>query len=83
MTVLIIQRYTSDRVRGRAFTVVISAHNALLGIAMVAAGALTGAVGPRWTYGVASVLLLCGAGTALVLSRGIRTEGVVAHEQAA
>jgi MFS family permease len=83
ITVLIIQRYTSDRLRGRAFTVIISAHNALLAVAMVSAGALTESVGPRWTYGVASVLLVVGGGTALVLSRGIRTQAVVVHEQAA
>ena len=28
MTVLIVQRYTADRLRGRAFTLIISAHNA-------------------------------------------------------
>ena len=56
ITVLIIQRYTTDRLRGRAFTVIISAHNALLGIAMVTAGALDGSVGARWTYAVASLL---------------------------
>ena len=39
MTILIIQRYTSDRLRGRAFTVVISVHSALLALAMVASGA--------------------------------------------
>jgi MFS family permease len=83
MTVLIIQRYTLDRLRGRAFTVVISAHNALLGVAMVSAGALTESVGPRWTYAVASFLLVCGSATALVLSRGIRAQAVVARHQAA
>jgi MFS family permease len=83
ITVLIIQRYTTDQLRGRAFTVIISAHNALLGIAMVAAGALVGTVGSRWTYAVASVLLVFGAITALVLARGIRTQGVVARQQAA
>ena len=36
MTILIVQRYTSDRLRGRAFTVIISIHSALLGLAMVA-----------------------------------------------
>ena len=55
--VLIIQRYTIDRLRGRAFTSIISAHNTLLGISMAAAGALTGLVGARWTYGIASALL--------------------------
>jgi MFS family permease len=83
ITVLIVQRYTSDRLRGRAFTVIISAHNALLGIAMVAGGALVGSIGARWTYAVASLLLVCGGVTALVLSRGIRTQAIVAHEQAA
>jgi MFS family permease len=83
MTVLIIQRYTTDRLRGRAFTVVISAHNLLLGIAMVSAGALTESVGPRWTYSIAALLLVCGSATALVLSRGIRAEAVVAQQQAA
>jgi MFS family permease len=83
ITVLIIQRYTTDNLRGRAFTVIISAHNALLGIAMVAAGELTVSVGPRWTYAVAAVLLVGGGATALVLSRGIRTQAVVVREQAA
>jgi hypothetical protein len=63
--------------------VIISAHNALLAVAMVSAGALTDSVGPRWTYGVASVLLVVGGATALVLSRGIRTQAVVVRQQAA
>jgi MFS family permease len=83
MTVLIIQRHTVDRLRGRAFTVVISAHNALLGIAMVAAGALTNAVGARWTYGVAGALTAAGGLTAYVLSRGISSQPAVAHQQPA
>ncbi|MGH3003262.1 MAG: MFS transporter [Gaiellaceae bacterium] len=83
MTVLIVQRFTSDRLRGRAFTLVISAHNALLGVAMVSAGALTEAAGPRWTYGVAAALLGCGGATALVLARGIPTQARIAQQQAA
>ena len=53
MTVLIVQQHTIDRLRGRAFTLIISVHNALLGLAMIAAGALTSGVGARWTYAVA------------------------------
>jgi MFS family permease len=83
MTVLIVQRYTSDRLRGRAFTVIISAHNAVLGVAMVAAGALTGLAGARWTYGVASMLLVGASVTALALSRRITPRGVLARQQAA
>jgi MFS family permease len=83
MTVLIVQRYTEDRLRGRAFTLIISAHNLLLGIAMVAAGALTEIVGPRWTYVIAAALLGAGGFAALALSRGIPAEAAVARQQAA
>jgi len=83
MTVLIVQRYTADRLRGRAFTLIISAHNLLLGIAMVAAGALTELFGPRWTYVIASALLGAGGFAALALSRGIPAEAAVARQQAA
>ena len=83
MTVLIIQERTIDRLRGRAFTLVISAHNALLGVAMVAAGALTSAVGARWTYAVAGVLVASGGLTAYVLARGVRPRSAVARELAA
>ena len=83
MTVLIVQRYTVDRLRGRAFTVIISAHNALLGLAMVAAGALTEYVGPRWTYGLAAALLVTGSLTAYVLTRGLGARAVLARHSAA
>jgi MFS family permease len=83
MTVLIVQRNTTDRLRGRAFTLIISAHNALLGIAMVAAGELTNLIGPRWTYTVAGALTASGGVTAYVLSRGIKPQPAVVHEQAA
>jgi MFS family permease len=83
MTVLIVQRHTSDRVRGRAFTVIISIHNALLGLAMVSAGALTGAFGPRWTYGVASACTAASAVTVLALLRGAGRQPALAGEPAA
>jgi MFS family permease len=83
MTVLITQRHTTDRLRGRAFTLIISAHNALLGIAMIAAGALTNGVGPRWTYAIAGTLTACGGLTAYVLARGVGRQPAVVHEQPA
>ena len=79
MTVLIVQRHTSDRVRGRAFTVIISIHNALLGLAMAGAGALTQGVGARWTYGIASAFALASALTALALARGTAPKPAFAH----
>jgi MFS family permease len=73
MTVVIVQQSTSDALRGRAFTVIISVHNALLGLAMVAAGELSGSVGARWTYVLASAFLASGGVTAFALSRGRAT----------
>jgi MFS family permease len=70
MTVVVVQRATSDRVRGRAFAVIISAHNALFALAMVAAAELTAAAGARWTYVIASGLIGCGACTAWAFARG-------------
>ncbi len=83
LTVLIIQEHTIDRLRGRAFTLVISAHNALLGLAMITAGALADAVGARWTFAVAGVLVACGGLTAFLLARGVRARAVLPRELAA
>ena len=83
MTVLIVQRWTSDQLRGRAFTLIISVHNALLGAAMIAAGALTKSFGPRWVYGFGAALLAAGSLAAFALARGIRSEHAVAREQTA
>jgi len=82
MTVLIVQRHTSDRVRGRAFTVIISIHNALLGLAMVASGALTASVGARWTYGIAAAFTAGSAVTVLGLARGVDPAPTLAGEGA-
>lgn len=69
MTVLIVQRHTSDRVRGRAFTVIISIDNTLLGLAMIGSGALTEYVGARWTFGIAAICAVGSALTVLALSQ--------------
>jgi MFS family permease len=83
LTVVIVQRSTTDLLRGRVFTVIISAHNAVLGASMVAAGALTEGVGPRWTYVIGAGSLALGSLTAAALLRGARAPVVVADEQAA
>jgi MFS family permease len=77
LTVVIVQRNAPDNLRGRVFTVIISAHNAVLGVAMVAAGALTELAGPRWTYGLASALLALASMTAFVLFRVRAVSGTV------
>ncbi|MFL5929426.1 MAG: MFS transporter [Gaiellaceae bacterium] len=82
MTVVIVQRNTSDRVRGRAFTMIISVHNAVLGVAMVSAGALVANVGPRWTYVLAAAALLLGAATAFALFRTAPAPAAIRDEPA-
>jgi len=83
MTVVIIQRATTDSVRGRAFTLIISAHNAVLGGAMVAAGAVTEAAGPRWVYVIAAASLVVGGFTAAAFLRARQAQAALAGEQAA
>lgn len=83
MTVLIVQQGAPDRIRGRAFTVIISAHNALLGVAMIVAGGLTEALGARWVYGVAAAAMAAGGLSAFALIRGVDTLPALAREQAA
>ena len=50
--------------RGRAFTLLMSANYAVLGLAFVLAGPLTNAVGARWVYAGAAVTILLAAGVA-------------------
>jgi MFS family permease len=82
ITVVIVQQAASDRMRGRIFTVIISAHNAVLGLGLIAAGALTNGFGARWVYGAAATLLLCGGVTALMLTRHVSREPIVVREPA-
>lgn len=55
---LLVQRGAPDELRGRAFTVIMSSNYALLGLGMVAAGALTDAFGARWVWGGAAAAYL-------------------------
>jgi len=57
--------------------VIISAHNAVLGVAMVTAGALTELAGPRWVYGLAAALLVGASATAFVIFRVGPVSGAV------
>lgn len=68
---LFVQRGAPDELRGRAFTVLMSANFAVLGLGMVAAGPLTDAVGARWVWGGAAVIVAFAAAIATSLARGI------------
>ena len=72
--ITLVQRGAPDRVRGRAFTVIMSVNYAVLGLAFVAGGPFTNAYGARWAFGVASATVLVAAGAALRLTRGIEPE---------
>jgi MFS family permease len=64
---LLVQRGAPDRLRGRAFTVLMGASYSVLGLGMIAAGPLTNAVGARNVWGIAAGLCAAGAVAALVL----------------
>jgi MFS family permease len=67
---LLVQRGAPDSVRGRAFTVIMSANYAAYLVGMVIAGFLTDAWGARATWGVAAALTLLGAAVGYVIVRG-------------
>ena len=71
---LLVQRGAPDRLRGRAFTVVMSVGYAVLGIGMIVAGPLTNAIGARAVWGISAGLMALGAIVGLVLVRGVNAE---------
>jgi MFS family permease len=76
--VLLVQRGAPDRLRGRAFTLIMSSNYALLGLGMAIAGPLTDVVGPRWMWGVAGAIFLAGSLIAYTMARGLRADLVEA-----
>jgi MFS transporter, DHA3 family, macrolide efflux protein len=71
---LLVQRGAPDRLRGRAFTVVMSVGYAVLGLGMVIAGPLTNAIGARAVWGISAGLAALGALAGYVLVRGVTPE---------
>ncbi len=66
--VLIIQRGVGDRLRGRAFTIAMSATYAVLGVSMAGAGPVTTALGGRWVFGIAAFMFVVAGAIGLVLA---------------
>jgi MFS family permease len=71
---LLVQRGAPDRLRGRAFTVVMSVGYGVLGAGMIVAGPLTNAIGARAVWGISAGLTALGATIGLVLVRGVTPE---------
>jgi MFS family permease len=73
---LLVQRGAPDRLRGRVFTVLMSTNYAVLGLGMIAAGALTNEYGARWVWGVSACLSAIAAIVGYAMARGIRQQVV-------
>ena len=76
--ITLVQRGAPDHVRGRAFTLLMSANYAVLGLSFVIAGPLTDSYGARWVYAAAAATILVGAATAWRLVRGVDRESALA-----
>ncbi len=68
---LLVQRGAPDRLRGRAFVVLMSSNVTVLALGMIVAGRLTEAMGPRWIWGAAAVLSAVAAVVGFALARGV------------
>jgi MFS family permease len=77
---LLVQRGAPDRLRGRAFTVLMSSNMAFLTLGLVVAGRITEAIGPRWVWAIASLLSVLAAVTGYALVRGVSGQRPAALE---
>ncbi len=68
---VLVQRGAPDRLRGRAFTVVMSIGYAFFGLGMIVAGPLTNGFGARTAWGISAALCGVAACFALVLLSGV------------
>src|SRR5262249_1130494 len=71
---LLVQRGAPDHLRGRAFTVLMSSTFAVLGIGLIVAGPLPGAVGARWVSAAAAGIACVAALVGHSLVRGVEVE---------
>jgi MFS family permease len=67
---LLVQRGAPDRVRGRAFTLIMGTNFAVLGVGMAVAGPLVNALGARWVWGIAGGVAFLAALTGYGMLRG-------------
>jgi len=69
-----VQRGAPDRLRGRAFTLLMAVNYGALGLSFVIAGPVTNAIGARWTYVVAAAGIGVASGLAWLFARGVEPE---------
>jgi MFS family permease len=71
--ITLVQRGAPDRVRGRVFTLLMSANYGVLGLAFVVAGPVTDAIGPRWSYALGAGAIALATGLAWLFTRNVET----------
>jgi MFS family permease len=77
---LLVQRGAPDYIRGRAFTVIMSTNYVFFGIGFLMAGFMNDALGPRWVWATAALLLVVAAVTAWSLVHDAELERPVEAE---
>jgi MFS family permease len=73
---VLVQRGAPDRLRGRAFAVVMSVGYTVLGLGMIAAGVLTNELGARAVWGISAGLLAVAAVVGFALLHGVTEDGL-------
>jgi MFS family permease len=68
---LLVQRGAPDEVRGRAFTVIMSINYLAFAGGFVVGGLVVDRTGPRWVWGIASIVLACAGVAGYMLARGV------------
>lgn len=79
---VLVQRGAPDRLRGRAFSVLMSTGFGILGAGMVIAGPLTNEIGARSVWVVSAGLCAVGAAVGFALLRGVDRPVAAAPERA-
>jgi MFS family permease len=77
---LLVQRGAPDYIRGRAFTVIMSTNYVFFGIGFLVAGLMNDAIGPRWVWATAGLLLVVAAVTAWSLVHGAELDTALEAE---
>jgi MFS family permease len=78
--VLLLQRGSTDEMRGRSFTFVMSVTHLLAGAGLLVAGALLPSQGARWLWGLGALTIGLGAIVGYTLAREPRGSAVPAAE---
>jgi MFS family permease len=79
---VLVQRGAEDRVRGRAFTLVMSVNYSVLFVGMMLGGFVSDAIGARMTWTIAGSIAAVAAVSAHVLSRGMEAPARIERQTA-